>query len=163
MDPAAKPAVARQQGLAVPAADEQSHAIAQAVPPPVTEQPKPPAPMPAAASAVIPPAASTQAPGTAVAATPPATSPVASPSRTAPPAVAGGWWIQVGSFASGENAQRLARDLRGKGFAIEVANVRSGDKQLHRVRAGPEQDRAAALALRERLAAVGQQGSLVAP
>jgi DedD protein len=150
IDPAAKPAAARQQGLAVPAADEQSQAIAQAVPPPVTEPPKPVAPIPAPETSVTP-------------ATPPPSQPAASPSRTAPPAASGGWWVQVGSFASGENAQRLARDLRGKGFAIEVATVTSGGKQLYRVRAGPEQDRTAAVALRTRLAAAGQQGSLVAP
>lgn len=71
--------------------------------------------------------------------------------------------MQLGSFSSADNAQRLARELRAKGFTIEVSAVKSGGKELHRVRAGPEADRNAATGLRTRLAAAGQQGTLVAP
>ncbi len=71
--------------------------------------------------------------------------------------------MQVGSFSSADNAQRLARELRAKGFTVEVTVAKSAGKDLHRVRAGPEASRDAATALRTRLAAAGQQGTLVAP
>lgn len=178
---------ARQQELAASAAREQSEAIAQAVPPPVTEPartvvpeaaPAAAQPTPPAVQQSAPPAAERQSLPDAAPATvaPPATqanrqaapaaSAKSSPLVPAPAAAAkpaGKWWVQLGSFSSADNAQRLARELRAKGFSIEVSAVKSGGKELHRVRAGPEADRNAATGLRTRLAAAGQQGTLVAP
>jgi cell division septation protein DedD len=71
--------------------------------------------------------------------------------------------VQLGSFSSEQNAQRLARDLRSRGFAIEVSRVRSGGNDLHRVRAGPENSRAAAEALKARLGPAARDSKLVAP
>ena len=71
-----------------------------------------------------------------------------------------GWAIQVGSFASRENAERLARELKGKGFAATVSQYSKG-KRLWRVRVGPEPDRAAAVALGARLRSAGHTGSPV--
>lgn len=156
----------RQQQLSSVAS--QAQAIAEAVPPPVTAPPAPPAdvvqeilPEPAATSS----SSASSAPVVESAATPPAAT---QQSRAAAPpakpaAAAGGWWVQLGSFSSAQNAQGLARKLRGQGFNIDVSVVRSGGKELHRVRAGPEKDRTAATALRSRLAAAGQQGTLIAP
>jgi cell division septation protein DedD len=73
------------------------------------------------------------------------------------------WWTQLGSFSSGENAERLARQLRAAGYSINVARIRVGNKDLYRVRAGPEPGRDAAVALQARLAAAGHKSSLVAP
>jgi cell division septation protein DedD len=85
----------------------------------------------------------------------------ASAKQVAP--VAKGWWVQLGSFASRDNADRLARQLRTSGFPLEVSRIRAQGKELYRVRAGPVKDRAAAVALQARLAAAGHKSSLVAP
>ena len=79
------------------------------------------------------------------------------------PASRARWWTQLGSFSSRDNAERLARDLRSKGFAIDVVRIRVGGKDLHRVRAGPVASRDAAVALQSRLAAAGHKSSLVPP
>lgn len=187
INPGASSGAARQQELAASAAREQSEAIAQAVPPPVTAPVKTVVPEPAPAAqptpAVVqqpasPPAERQSLPDAApVTVAPPATmanrqaapaapAKAAAPSQSpaaAPAKPAGKWWVQLGSFSSADNAQRLARELRGKGFSVEVSAVKSGGKELHRVRAGPEADRTAATGLRTRLAAAGQQGTLVAP
>lgn len=175
IDPAARSGAARQQELAS-TARAQSEAIAEAVPPPVTAPPAvtAPEPDPVATSAspssapAAQPAAPAQAaaPAVAEAREPTVRAPENAAVRPAPAATAaptGSWWVQLGSFSSADNAQRLARELRGKGFVIDVSIVKSGGKQLHRVRAGPEKDRDTAVALRTRLASAGQQGTLVAP
>jgi DedD protein len=89
-----------------------------------------------------------------------AAAPVVAPAASVKP---GQWWTQLGSFASSDNAERLARQLRSAGFAVDVAKINAGGKELHRVRAGPVRDRTEALALQARLAAVGHKTSLVAP
>jgi DedD protein len=76
----------------------------------------------------------------------------------------GKWWVQVGVFASRDNAQQLARQLRAAGFTIDVSQGRAKGKELYRVRAGPAADRAAASDLQARLARAGQENpSLVPP
>ncbi|MGQ0836057.1 MAG: SPOR domain-containing protein [Gammaproteobacteria bacterium] len=107
--------------------------------PPATSEPREPAPkeqVPAAAAERVPAAE--------------------------PPPVTG-WSIQVGSFASRENADRLVAKLRGRGFRSFVAEGTGGGRKLYRVRVGPERDRAAAQQLAARLKAVGESGSIVAP
>jgi DedD protein len=123
--------------------------------PPVEAVPEPePATEPAPAPvAQVPPAQ--QAPDVKPAAIPVAEAPKAA-SRDQ-------WWTQLGSFSSRDNAERLARDLRGKGHAIDVARIRVGGKELYRVRAGPVASREAAVALQSRLAAAGHKSSLVPP
>jgi len=148
----------RQQQLSGVAS--QAQAIAEAVPPPVTA---PPAPQSDAPEETLPEPAGASAPAVEPAATPPATTSRATAAPAKPAVASGGWWVQLGSFSSAQNAQGLARKLRAQGFSIDVSVVRSGGKDLHRVRAGPEKDRAAATALRSRLAAAGQQGTLIAP
>jgi DedD protein len=76
---------------------------------------------------------------------------------------AGGWAVQVGSFASRENAERLARELKGKGFESHVSESSGNGKRLWRVRVGSEPDRASAVALGARLRASGQSGGSVVP
>jgi DedD protein len=95
-----------------------------------------------------------------VAETPPA--PVAEPPARASPPVSG-WMVQVGSFASRQNAERLARELKSKGFAASVSESRGGGRNLYRVRVGPEADRAAAQAVLAKLRARGQRGAALMP
>lgn len=71
-----------------------------------------------------------------------------------------GWWVQAGSFAQRDNAQRLARDLAAKGFA---AQVRDAGKSQFKVRVGPVKDRKAAQALQAKLVAAGYRGTVQAP
>ncbi len=92
--------------------------------------------------------------------------PVAAAKPAAPPAnkpVTGKWWTQLGSFASRDNAERLAKQLRTAGYSIDVSQIRTNGKELYRVRAGPVQDRTAAVALQARLAAAGHKSTVVAP
>ena len=97
---------------------------------------------------------------------------VAAPERRAPAAPApaplpaeplGVWAVQLGSFASQANADKLARQVKALGFAPYVSGAGSGAQQRFRVRLGPMADRAAAEHTIEKLKAQGQAASLVPP
>ncbi len=95
---------------------------------------------------------------------PPSSPPPPSARTAAAPAPSvAGWMIQLGSFASRENAERLARELRGKGFPTSVNESAGNGRRRYRVRVGPEGDRPAALAVAAKLRAAGHSGSLVPP
>jgi len=81
----------------------------------------------------------------------------------APRAAAGtGFAVQVGAFRSQSDADALVRQLREGGFAAFSERVDSGSGSLHRVRVGPEVDRAAAERLKSRLPApYSSQGMVV--
>lgn len=85
------------------------------------------------------------------------------PAPTVVAAAGSRWWVQIGSFSQSANAGRITRQLGDAGFPAVVSPVQSNGKELFRVRAGPVADRAAAEALRARLAAAGHKGTLVAP
>jgi DedD protein len=161
--PSAAPASAARQQAQPPGA---SAALAQALPPPVIESEKAaPSPSPAAAERG-PPATREPAAAQSTGAKPIANQPIPKPpaaTRAAATEPAGKWWVQLGSFSSEQNAQRLARELRARGFAIEVSAVSSGGQPLHRVRAGPVNDRDAAATLKTRLGSSGKDAKLVGP
>jgi len=73
----------------------------------------------------------------------------------------GMWAVQLGSFSSAENAERLAAGLRSEGFAAFLSRLQSGSNQLNRVRVGPQKDRAAAEAVAAQLAKAGHDGQVV--
>ncbi|HTT00460.1 MAG TPA: SPOR domain-containing protein [Steroidobacteraceae bacterium] len=77
------------------------------------------------------------------------------------PSSAGGWCVQVGSFASRGNADRLARELQHKGFHASILESTHRGHSLYRVRVGPEHEHTAAVALAGRLHAAGVGGSVV--
>ena len=80
----------------------------------------------------------------------------------APPAAArGSFAVQLGTFGSRENADKLVRDMSAKGFAAFIAPYTKEGHELYRVRVGPTRDRAAAEALAAQLRRVGQSGSIV--
>jgi DedD protein len=111
---------------------------------PSAKEPLPPAPPPGVTAAA--PHATTPAPG---AATPPEASAEG----------AAAYVVQLGSFASRTNADRLARQVRSQGFPVSVSRGTSG--RLYRVRVGPARDRAAASELAQQLSARGHSGAIV--
>ena len=72
----------------------------------------------------------------------------------------GTWMVQLGSFASRTNAERLARQVKAGGFKVSVSQGSSG-RRLFRVRVGPAHDREAATQLAAKLRAAGHSGSIV--
>jgi DedD protein len=145
---------------------------------------KPPAPEPlaeaAAASAASsaqppqareeePPSAAANVTGAASAATASAPletapAPPTSPVAAGKPAMAGrAWTVQLGSFASHDNADKLLRQLRAQGFAALVSPSGSGPSLRYRVRIGPMADRGAAAQTVAKLKVLGHPASIVAP
>lgn len=80
---------------------------------------------------------------------------------TSPVSTSSLWAVQIGSFSSKENAETLAANLRKQGYAAFLSQLNQGGKALHRVRIGPQKDRAGAEAMAERLKKVGQSGQVV--
>jgi DedD protein len=88
------------------------------------------------------------------------------PTSTAPaakPAASGAWAVQLGSFASRTNADKLVRQLKGQGFAVYLVPGGSGFALRYRVRVGPMADRGAAVQVAARLKALGHPASFVPP
>lgn len=87
--------------------------------------------------------------------------PEAQPPAAASASTTGMWAVQLGSFTSQENAERLAADLRKQGFAAFLSQLSTDSGQLHRVRIGPQKDRESAEAMAARLAKAGHKGQVV--
>ena len=86
----------------------------------------------------------------------------ANPERATTEGASGhGWMVQLGVFASRDNADRLAQELKEKGFKVAVAEIAGNGRKLFRVRAGPVADRTAASDLAAKLRAAGAPGSVV--
>lgn len=135
---------------------------------------------PAADDALVPepaPPAARAPPAAADAAQRNTATPAPEPVVAVAPAVAGGdrpattprepgeqpaWAVQLGAFSTREKAEGLVADLRRRGYSAFVLQYRAGGQVLHRVRVGPEQDRARAVAIAERLRKDGFQ-PVVAP
>jgi DedD protein len=105
----------------------------------------------------VPPPAPTSAPASAPA---PRVEPPRS-SGTNPRVERGSFVVQLGSFGSRDNADRLVRDMTARGFTAFVAPITSNGRELFRVRVGPTRDRASAEALAAELKRIGQTGSIV--
>lgn len=74
----------------------------------------------------------------------------------------GGWAVQVGAFSSADAARKLVKDLGAAGYRAYEAPIARSGKTLHRVRVGPEADRADADRLAARLKARGLPATVVA-
>jgi DedD protein len=128
--------------------------------------PEQPTPLPAPAAQAAPqPSTPPLASPPAVASAPQASGTAAPPpaAHSAPPTsagAAGAFMVQLGSFASRQNAERLAQQLRAQGFTASVSQG-SGARHLYRVRAGPAHDHGAAVQLAQQLSAAGHSGSIV--
>lgn len=75
--------------------------------------------------------------------------------------ITGMWAVQLGSFSSKENAEKLAADLRKQGYAAFLSQLQTNSGQLHRVRIGPQKDRESAEAMAARLLKVGHKGQVL--
>lgn len=64
-------------------------------------------------------------------------------------------------FASRENAERLARQVKGKGYTVSVNETSGNSKRLYRVRVGPEATKPDAAQLGAKLRAAGHPGTVV--
>lgn len=72
------------------------------------------------------------------------------------------WVVQLGSFASAENAETLNKKLRQSGYAAFVEPLQQGGAKVYRVRVGPELRRSGAQSVRDRLQAnMGLDGIVV--
>jgi DedD protein len=75
-----------------------------------------------------------------------------------------GWSVQLGSFASRANADRLVHQVQSRGAGSPyVSPIGSGTSVRYRVRVGPFSDRAAAERAAGKLKVAGHGGTLVAP
>jgi DedD protein len=74
-----------------------------------------------------------------------------------------GWSVQLGSFASRTNADKLARQVKAQGFSVYVSSGGSGASVRYRVRTGPMADRGTATQEAAKLKALGHPSSLVSP
>jgi DedD protein len=126
-----------------------------------------PVPTPPESAAPEPTATAAPAPAAAPPATPRPASPPpahASPPAASPPVAAteaaGAFMVQLGSFASRPNAERLAQQLKSQGFTAGVSQGSTG-RHLYRVRVGPVRDKAAAAQLQAKLKAAGHSGAVV--
>ncbi len=73
----------------------------------------------------------------------------------------GMWAVQLGAFSDRAKADNLAADLRRQGFAAFLTKVSTDKGQLHRVRIGPQADRAAAEAVAKKLESSGHTSRVV--
>ena len=80
---------------------------------------------------------------------------------SAPVSTTGMWAVQMGSFSSQANAEKLAAELRKQGFAAFISQLSTSSGELHRVRIGPQKDRESAEAMAERLRKAGHKGQVV--
>ena len=86
------------------------------------------------------------------------------PATAAKPVTSAGTWaVQLGSFASRANADKLMRQLRAQGFVVYVLSGGSGSAARYRVRVGPLADRGAAAQAVAKLKASGHSASVVPP
>jgi DedD protein len=73
------------------------------------------------------------------------------------------WTVQIGSFATRANAEKLERQLKARGFPALLSASGSGKALRYRVRVGPMADRAGAEKMITRLRKEGHSASVVAP
>jgi len=125
----------------------------------------PPPPAPAAPAATVPPARPVPPakPAPPVSPAPPAR-PAETPRHGAAPAPSHGheaFVVQLGTFSSRANAERLAQQLATKGLTGHVSEVKGTGRALFRVRLAPAGDRAAADSQLARLKSLGFPGAVI--
>jgi DedD protein len=143
----------RADTAAAPAATPTLPTVDSSAPAPVTEAPT-------ASTPQNPPAVKEElvAPPVRAAEAKPA---VKEPAVQAVTLARGEFSVQVGAFGSEATARKLVADLEADGMPAYISPLSKSGKTLHRVRAGPVPDRAAADKLAARLKARGLPVSVV--
>lgn len=83
------------------------------------------------------------------------------PAATPDASTTGMWAVQLGSFSNQQNADALAANLRKQGFAAFLSKLTTSSGELHRVRVGPQKDRASAEAMAAQLKKAGHDGKVL--
>jgi len=79
------------------------------------------------------------------------------------PAASHGWAVQLGSFASLVNAEKLLGQLKAQGYLAYVSSTGVGTSERYRVRVGPLSDRETAAHTAAKLKDAGHSATLVPP
>jgi DedD protein len=148
---------------AAAAAAPAANAASSAAPPSADDAPPAPASAPSVATLR---AQSDAQPALETPASPPRSTATASrPAAAAetPAASHHSWAVQLGSFASRANAERLVHRLQTSGGSFYVAPGGSGSALRYRVRMGPLADRGAAERALAKLKAQGHSATIVTP
>jgi cell division protein FtsN len=91
--------------------------------------------------------------------------PAPAPRASAPRAAAGAdpfvYFVQVGAYSSQDDAEQQRAKLALQGFGAKLSEREQGGRTIHRVRLGPFESQAEAVAQQERLKAGGVDAALV--
>jgi len=74
---------------------------------------------------------------------------------------ASGWSVQLGSFAQRPNAERLASEVKSRGFRVYLEPLKQSGRTYYRVRVGPRNTRGQASELASGLAKAGYTGQVI--
>ncbi len=162
-DPASAPAATRTITVPVNASADGTVSI-EPTAPPSAAQPASAVSVGSAASAAMPLENVPPAPSFMAGVEPPSPVPAAQPvGGRAAEVGTDAWTVQLGSFASKPNAEKLVHEVSGKGYAPYVAPIGSGLTLRFRVRLGPFAERAAAERTLAKLKSQGLPATLEPP
>lgn len=144
-----QPAAPAQTPAPAPKPEVKKTPVQPAAPTPTPKATPAPATKPAAtATPKATPAPTTKPATTAQQTTKPAQTQAAKPAQTqqAKPAAAttakGSYWVQVGSYATTDAAEKTKKDLAAKGYTSSIQSITANGKTYHRVKIGPYASRA---------------------
>lgn len=135
VQPAQTPAPTKPEVKKTPV--QPAPATKQATPAP-TKQAQAPAPKATPAPATKPATTQQSKPATTTAqqAAKPAQTQAAKPAAAAT-AAKGSYWVQVGSYATTDAAEKTKQDLSAKGYKSSIQSITANGKTYHRVKIGP--------------------------
>ena len=144
-----QPAAPAQTPAPAPKPEVKKTPVQPAAPTPAPKATPAPATKPAAtATPKATPAPTTKPATTAQQTTKPAQTQAAKPAQTqqAKPAAAttakGNYWVQVGSYATTDAAEKTKKDLAARGYTSSIQSITANGKTYHRVKIGPYASRA---------------------
>ena len=144
-----QPAAPAQTPAPAPKPAAKKTPVQPAAPTPAPKATPAPATKPAATTTPkATPAPTTKPATTAQQTTKPAQTQAAKPAQTqqAKPAAAttakGSYWVQVGSYATTDAAEKTKKDLAAKGYTSSIQSITANGKTYHRVKIGPYASRA---------------------
>ena len=139
-----QPAAPAQTPAPAPKPEVKKTPVQPATPAPAPKATPAPATKPAAtATPKATPAPTTKPATTAQQTTKPAQTQAAKPAQTqqAKPAAAttakGSYWVQVGSYATTDAAEKTKKDLAARGYTSSIQSITANGKTYHRVKIGP--------------------------